>query len=83
MRWLMKLSQYEIYYLPKVAIKGQAVVNFIVELILNKELRQLYDLTIENLAYVNSPNPLSKAYLLRLKLEVKYLANLIGDFLPK
>lgn len=34
----MELSQYEIYYFLRTAIKGQMIIDFIVELKLNEEL---------------------------------------------
>lgn len=43
MRWSMEFSQYEICYLPKFAIKGQVVANFIVKLIPNEEIKVSQD----------------------------------------
>lgn len=37
MQWSMELSQYEIRYLLRVAIKGQVVVDFITKLMPNEE----------------------------------------------
>lgn len=41
MRWSMELSEYKIRYLLRVAIKGQAIANFIVELTPNEEVEVL------------------------------------------
>lgn len=40
-RWSMELSQYEIHYLLKVAIKRQAMADFIAELTPNEEIKVL------------------------------------------
>lgn len=52
MRWSIKLSQYEICYLPWATIKGQAMANFIVELTPNKENEMLLE---SNYTAVESP----------------------------
>lgn len=47
MRWFIKLSQYKICYLPRIAIKRQVIANFIVELMSNKKLKQLHEPMVE------------------------------------
>lgn len=42
----MELNQYEIRYLLRATIKGQAIANFNAKLTLDKELKQPHNLTV-------------------------------------
>lgn len=62
----MELSQYEICYLSQAAIKGQVVVDFIVELTPNEENKMLpksSSLAIESMAVTRDPRVTTDAEL--------------------